>query len=214
MGKTYMGRKVKGEIEVWMSDTAMEDMKNIHLLPAINILNLALNFDWGNESPETQQLAVTILNDYAGPEAAQEHYQAFAREFLAPIDKSGWHIEEERIIKFLNPNLGELDDGDFEIQEEALNRLRESYGFTTRWSLYDQTDLEENIDFEITRLTYNGFAVEFAPDFEEQTGFPMCWRDLWRAADFLYQINPDKHHVFVEGFEEIEDGVFELRLGS
>lgn len=214
MGKTYMGRKVKGEVQVWTHDTASKDMENIHLLPAINVLNLSLSFDWGNDSPGTQQLALTILNDYAGSETALEHYQAFAKEFLEPIDKSGWHIEEERIVKFLKPNLGELSDDDFEIQEEALNRLRESYGFTTRWSLYDHTNLEEDVDFEIHTLTYGGFGITFPRDFEEQTGFPMCWRDLWRAADFLYQINPDKHHVFIEGFDEIDDGVFELVLGS
>lgn len=214
MGKTYMGRVVGGKKEVWMSDTASKDMQNITLLPAINVLNLALEFDWGNNSPGAQQLAVTILNEYAGPEAAKERYQEFTEKLIATIPTKGWFIEEDTIIKFLNPNLAELESDQFEIQEEALNRLRESLGFTTRWSLYDQTDLEADLDFTVARLTYAGFAVEFQEDFEERTGFPMCWRDLWRAADYLYRISNEKDHVHIEGFEEIQDGVFELVLGS
>lgn len=216
MGKTYMGRVVAGKVErVWFSDTSRKDDFDGTLLPAINVLNLSLDFDWGNESPGAQQLAVTILNDYRGPDVAKEQYEAFTREVIAKLNHGrSWFIEEETIVKFLQPNLGDLSSDSFEIQEEALDRLRESHGFDSRWSLYDQTDLEEDLPFAIKELRYQGFTVGFPENFEEVRGFPPCWMDLWRAAELLYQLTGKGDHIYIEEFTEIEDGIFELEMGS
>jgi|GEM_PF-1896149 hypothetical protein len=40
------------------------------------------------------------------------------------------------------------------------------------------------------------------------------WLDLWKAADKAIQESGDEHHVFIEDFYELENGVLQLHTGS
>ncbi len=54
-------------------------------------------FEWGYEGSGPSQLALAILADHAGPEAALRDYRTFMRQVIAEIADDDWQLSADDI---------------------------------------------------------------------------------------------------------------------
>ena len=95
MIKLYKGRRVGGQfvVSVWLaSENNGAGPTYSHILDPENsrlLHDIARTFSWGDNSPETKQLALAILLEDMGTHLADKFYNDFARDILAelPLDK-------------------------------------------------------------------------------------------------------------------------------
>lgn len=84
----------------------------------------------------------------------------------------------------------------------------------TRWSIYGMgVRMDKACPYPV-----NGKEVIYDGHFGDQKPMVVVqgdtWGDLWRSADEAVRLSGDDHHVFIEGFEDLECGVLELITGS
>ena len=105
---------------------------------------------------------------------------------------------------------------------EDLDNKRNEQGFETRWSMFgeeivDLNDRVVNEERDMYRVTYRAFDENLQEyEFSSFTATNTV-EGFWRAAESVYQQakrSVGDWHVFVEGFELVEDGSFRLTTGS
>ena len=105
---------------------------------------------------------------------------------------------------------------------EDLDNKRNEQGFETRWSMFDEeiVDLNDRVvneERDMYRVTYRAFDENLQEyEFSSFTATNTV-EGFWRAAESVYQQakrSVGDWHVFVEGFELVEDGSFRLTTGS
>lgn len=79
------------------------------------------------------------------------------------------------------------------------------------WSMYEVAYLEDKLPYNATDLEYQGLSKDIS--------HCKTWLDLWEVADELMTESGDDHHIFIEGFHEVDSGtgtgkVLELQTGS
>ena len=105
---------------------------------------------------------------------------------------------------------------------EDLDNKRNEQGFETRWSMFDEeiVDLNDRVvneERDMYRVTYRAFDENLQEyEFSSFTATNTV-EGFWRAAESVFQQakrSVGDWHVFVEGFELVEDGSFRLTTGS
>ena len=105
---------------------------------------------------------------------------------------------------------------------EDLDNKRNEQGFETRWSMFgeeivDLNDRVVNEERDMYRVTYRAFDENLQEyEFSSFTATNTV-EGFWRAAESVFQQakrSVGDWHVFVEGFELVEDGSFRLSTGS
>lgn len=105
---------------------------------------------------------------------------------------------------------------------QDLDNKRNEQGFETRWSMFgeeivDLNDRVVNEERDMYRITYRAYDENMQEyEFSSFTATNTV-EGFWRAAESVFQQakrSVGDWHVFVEGFELIEDGSFRLRTGS
>jgi len=105
---------------------------------------------------------------------------------------------------------------------EDLDNKRNEQGFETRWSMFgeeivDLNDRVVNEERDMYRVTYRAFDENLQEyEFSSFTATNTV-EGFWRAAESVFQQakrSVGDWHVFVEGFELVEDGSFRLTTGS
>ena len=83
--KTYRGRRDAGKVDVTVDGEALD--------PRLDLRDLRANgFEWGYEGSGPSQLALAILADHAGPQAALGSYRDFTRTIVAEIEGDEWTL--------------------------------------------------------------------------------------------------------------------------
>lgn len=115
---------------------------------------------------------------------------------------------------------------------EYWSNQQEQLGFETVWSIWEFSDIDQNIfksgpkrvTFQFVR--YGATVEEIYEDLQdggnrctvEVSSFAASGsvRDLWRAAESCYQQAKQQgdHHPYIEGFELQDDGSYQLSMGS
>ena len=103
---------------------------------------------------------------------------------------------------------------------------REALGFETVWSMWEWSDIDQNILRDgVKRVTYTFIRGDATL---EEIQNDQAWiqvsalavngtvRELWRAAESCFQQAKQQGdwHKFIEDFEIQEDGSWELTMGS
>ena len=110
---------------------------------------------------------------------------------------------------------------------EYWNDMQTELGYETVWSMWEFSDIDQNIFNEgVKRICYRFYdqasTVEelqnnTAKEIEVSAFAPSgSVRDIWRAAESCYQQAKQlgDWHVFIEDCEVREDGSYELWMGS
>ena len=105
---------------------------------------------------------------------------------------------------------------------EDLDNKRNEQGFETRWSMFgeeivDLNDRVVNEERDTYRVTYRAFDENLKEyEFSSFTATNTV-EGFWAAAESVFQQarrEVGDWHVFVEGFNLVEDGSFRLTTGS
>lgn len=121
-------------------------------------------------------------------------------------------------IKELYAGLAEAHEQDhnaFDARSKHFEEVGFEEGFTTNWSMYEVTNLDEPHPWpSAERVVYDGHWGDTAPNVDLKS-MGNTWRDLWAAADYAINQSGDRHHVFIEGFRPTNGGKdLELLTGS
>ena len=87
--KTYSGARTFDAVVVTINGGPLDARRDLHTYS----LN---NFEWGYEGDETRQLALAILADAAGDDAARAQCEPFMRAIVANFDNE-WEITDEQV---------------------------------------------------------------------------------------------------------------------
>jgi hypothetical protein len=88
--KLYRGCRTDTTTEVTVNGQPLDarlDLRDFH----------ASGFEWGYEGSGPSQLALAILADHAGPEAALGGYRDFMKNVIAEIEDDEWHMTGDDI---------------------------------------------------------------------------------------------------------------------
>lgn len=121
-------------------------------------------------------------------------------------------------------------DDDFDRQYNIISQVEDAAGGFphSTWSVYEMVktvdSFKEVVYDQDIKLVYKTDTFwtkpNVRPDESEDLELsvnipgPVTWLDLWRASDALIFESGDSHHIFIEGFSEIEPGVIEFYTGS
>jgi hypothetical protein len=87
--KTYSGARTFDGVVVTVDGRPLDAHRDL-LAYSLN------NFEWGYEGDETRQLALAILADAVGEDAALEQCEAFMRAIVANFDNE-WEMTDEQV---------------------------------------------------------------------------------------------------------------------
>lgn len=98
--------------------------------------------------------------------------------------------------------------------DEENDRRRKHYEFyalpNSTWSMYEVENLESKLPYSATYMEYQDIVRDIT--------HCKTWLDLWEVADeLIYESGSASfdHHVFIEGFHPVKDGlVLKLQTGS
>lgn len=81
-------------------------LRRVGTAPICNVpwrvqLHSPLGFDWGYDGSEPAELALNILLHYTDAVTARKHYQAFKRDFIVDMPRSGGVIRRQQVIDWL-----------------------------------------------------------------------------------------------------------------
>jgi hypothetical protein len=143
-------------------------------------------------------------------------YLRFLQNDLTPILNETYSVKLSDIIKLFEGGLAGAyaqDNASFDQKSEYFENIADGYGFDSTWSIYEISCLNEIHPFpKNIELKYRD---HWGPDTVIQEIPGNTWLDLWRAADEAIRKSEDGHHIFIEGFELSEDGLYlELSTGS
>lgn len=113
-------------------------------------------------------------------------------------------------------------DNTFNVIDDLDNK-RNNRGYETRWSIFgnhvvNMTDEVVAEDFDAYRVTYHAYDDE-RNQMCEFSAFAATntVESFWAAAECCFQQakqSVNDWHVFIEGFNRVEDGSFRLTTGS
>ena len=87
--KTYTGARTFDGVVVTVDGQWLDARRDLH--------TYSLNsFEWGYEGAETLQLALAIIADAVGDDAAREQCEPFMRAIVANFDNE-WEITDEQV---------------------------------------------------------------------------------------------------------------------
>lgn len=87
--KTYTGARTFDGVVVTVDGRPLDARRDLHTYS----LN---NFEWGYEGDEVRQLALAIIADAVGDDAARAQCEAFMRAIVANFDNE-WEMSEEQV---------------------------------------------------------------------------------------------------------------------
>lgn len=101
----------------------------------------------------------------------------------------------------------------FTEQMDYHTEYGKTFGADTVWSIYD-----EGIMFDDDHPFGKGVVIRHKSDFiPYDVKVPVrgkTWGDIWKAADEAIVESGDKHHIFIEGFENNGMGELTVFTGS
>lgn len=102
-------------------------------------------------------------------------------------------------------------DDESDRRSRHYKRMQEILKVGSIWSMYEVEYLEDKLPYNATDLEYQGHSMDIS--------HCKTWIDLWEVADELMIKSGDRHHIFIEGFHEVDSGtgagkVLELQTGS
>jgi len=105
-------------------------------------------------------------------------------------------------------DLWDSEENKFEREFEAFDKISQDNNFMSIWSVSEikSKAINSPVDTQGTAVIYKKCKAELPPN--------PTWLDMWSAADKVIRQSQDTHHVFVEGFELNNAGVYELYTGS
>ncbi len=83
--KTYRGTRTPLGASVIVDDVPLDPRADLRDFKADG-------FEWGYEGSGPSQLALAILADHAGPQAALEHYRDFMNTIIADLEGDEWSL--------------------------------------------------------------------------------------------------------------------------
>ena len=93
--KRYEGRRRNGIADVRVN--------GVPLNPRLDLYNHSpTGFEWGYGGSGPAQLALAILSDCIGDEAALQHYQEFKSTVVATLPHRKWTLTEEQVREALS----------------------------------------------------------------------------------------------------------------
>ncbi len=86
--KVYTGRREGERVTVTVDGQPLD--------PRVDIRDFqAAGFEWGYQGSGPSQLALAILAEHAGPQAALGTYRNFVQAIIAEIDTDSWRLTSE-----------------------------------------------------------------------------------------------------------------------
>ena len=112
---------------------------------------------------------------------------------------------------------GDFMDDQFMKDMDYFTRIGDANQFETRWSIYSDSEygftrMNEQSPFTAGTVIRNRCSV-WGYDTSAVVGGNGSWVDVWQACDKVIR-DADDHHIFVEGFERLEDGTIGVVTGS
>ena len=109
-----------------------------------------------------------------------------------------------KVIKLVNYS--------FEAKHNYFANIRDEHRFLSIWSLYEVQNINDELTFQDCKLVSytNHWGKPVEVELPEGNN---TWLDLWKAAEQCIVLSKDSHHVFIEGFKQM-DGKLELITGS
>lgn len=113
---------------------------------------------------------------------------------------------------------GDYMNNQFDKDMDYFNRIADTNGFETRWSIYSDdetfgfTRMNEKSPFSAGTVIRNRCDV-WGYDTSATVGGNGSWVDVWQACDKVIKEAND-HHIYIEGFERLEDGTIGVVTGS
>ena len=90
VAKTYVGTRDGQRVTVSVDGQPLD--------PRLDLRDFrASGFEWGYEGSGPSQLALAILADHAGAEAALRNHRNFVQVFIAEIDGDSWRLTSDEI---------------------------------------------------------------------------------------------------------------------
>ena len=99
------------------------------------------------------------------------------------------------------------EEANFDKAYKHCSKIQDENKFSSVWSIYENTDFEAKFSKKkVQSITYEG--VETTPN------KVLTWLEMWKEADKLIKLSGDDHHIFIENFNEVKPGHYELSTGS
>lgn len=107
-------------------------------------------------------------------------------------------------------------------QMDLYEKLRRQHGYLSIWSNYTVEDFNDVPFPDIKEVIYQAYWPHGDLYFDEDevrklTYLAMgdiTWADLWKISEYLINKSGDTHHIFIESFQDLGNGVYELWTGS
>jgi len=90
--KVYRGRRTEKSAEVTVDGEPLNARLELRDFRASG-------YEWGYEGSGPSQLALAILADHAGPEAALGGYREFVKNVIAEIEDDEWSMTSDDIVQ-------------------------------------------------------------------------------------------------------------------
>lgn len=101
MSKSYKGRRLGTQCQVWVLDHTGGHVLDQHPSLGIRVYN-PVKFDWGHESPATAQLALALLLEHTkDPNKAEAHHQEFKEKLVMDFHRDKFELHGREIDAWL-----------------------------------------------------------------------------------------------------------------
>ena len=113
-----------------------------------------------------------------------------------------------------------MTNAEFDVKMDLYDSMRRQHGYLSIWSKYDVEDFDAVAFPDIKEVIYqsywprNDVVVGDVRKLRYLAMGDITWADLWKISEYLINKSGDTHHIFIESFQDLGDGVYELWTGS
>jgi|APSaa5957512535_1039671.scaffolds.fasta_scaffold15584_11 hypothetical protein len=117
-------------------------------------------------------------------------------------------------------NEKKMTNAEFDVKMDLYDSMRRQHGYLSIWSKYDVEDFDAVAFPDIKEVIYqsywprNDVVVGDVRKLRYLAMGDITWADLWKISEYLINKSGDTHHIFIESFQDLGDGVYELWTGS
>ena len=131
---------------------------------------------------------------------------------FSKIHNALWHIqynngnvtEQIEVIRAALQDAYAQEDKASRIKSDHYGQVKKELGLDAIWSIYEVNNLSDTHTYQgVTTVTYKNHWGERGDVVVPVNG--LTWAALYVAANAAIRESGDEHHVFIEGFQQVDD---------